>query len=128
MEGRGGPSGTLPGEALVAGYNTGGFYDEMFVPLPGGGVRPRPHYRALFAQLVALDARDLHRADDLANRSFLHQGITFTVYSDEEQGTERIFPFDLIPRLIPPDEWRLIEAGLRQRIRALNRFVHDIYH
>ncbi len=127
---RGGPVPveTAPASALVAGYRTDGFYDEMFAAGPGGELAPRPHYRALFAQLAALSARDLRRAGDLANRSFLHQGITFTVYSDDEQGTERIFPFDLIPRLIPPDEWQLIESGLRQRIRALNRFIHDLYH
>ena len=119
---------SIVGNPLVAGYQTGPFYDEMFVPLPDGGLVPRPHYRALAAQLADLRARDLRRAGDLANRSFLHQGITFTVYSDEEQGTERIFPFDLIPRLIPPAEWELIESGLRQRIKALNRFIHDIYH
>lgn len=100
----------------------------MFAPAPGGGVTPRPHYRALAAHLAHLSAADLRRAGALASRAFLHQGITFTVYSDEERGTERIFPFDLIPRLIPPEEWRLIETGLRQRIRALNLFVHDIYH
>jgi uncharacterized circularly permuted ATP-grasp superfamily protein len=119
---------TVSGGALVADYATGGFYDEMFTPLAGGGAEPRQHYRALFERLSELDAGALRRASDLANRSFLHQGITFTVYSDEAQGTERIFPFDLIPRLIPSDEWRLIEAGLRQRIRALNLFIHDIYH
>src|SRR3954471_17792810 len=119
---------TVSGGALVADYATGGFYDEMFTPPADGGVEPRPHYRALFERLAELDAGALWRASDLANRSFLHQGITFTVYSDEAQGTERIFPFDLIPRLIPADEWRLIESGLRQRIRALNLFIHDIYH
>lgn len=124
----GGVSETLPGGALVAEYETGGFYDEMLAALPDGGLRPRPHYEALFMELARLDAGDLRRASDLANRSFLHQGITFTVYADEAQGTERIFPFDPIPRLIPPDEWRLIESGLRQRIRALNCFIHDIYH
>jgi uncharacterized circularly permuted ATP-grasp superfamily protein len=124
----GGTPAIVPHGALVAGYETGGFYDEMFAPAPGGGVAPRPHYRALCARLAELDAGELRRAGDLANRSFLHQGITFTVYSDAERGTERIFPFDPIPRLIPPDEWRTIESGLRQRIRALNLFIHDIYH
>lgn len=113
---------------LVHGYDTGAFYDEMFVPTPDGGVAPRPHYRALFEHLSALDPSDLRRAGDLANRSFLHQGITFTVYSNEDEGTERIFPFDLIPRLIPQSEWRCIESGLQQRIRALNCFLRDIYH
>ena len=124
----GAPSETPPGGPLVAGYETGGFYDEVFVPLPGGGVAPRPHYRALVTDLAELVPADLRRASDLANRSFLHQGVTFTVYSDAEQGTERIFPFDLIPRVIPRDEWHCIETGLQQRIRALNLFVHDIYH
>lgn len=130
---RGGILEILASSPLVAGYDTGGFFDEMFMPghevsADVRGVVPRPHYRALFAQLAGLSASDLRRASDLANRSFLHQGITFTVYSDLEHGTERIFPFDLIPRLIPPDEWRVIESGLQQRIRALNLFIHDIYH
>jgi uncharacterized circularly permuted ATP-grasp superfamily protein len=119
---------TQPGGTLTAGYDTGAFYDEVFVPTSDGGVQPREHYRALFSQLELLDASALRRASNVANRSFLHQGITFTVYSDAAQGTERIFPFDLIPRLIPADEWHLIETGLAQRIKALNLFIHDIYH
>ena len=63
----------------------------------------------------------------MADLAFLNQGITFTVYSDN-QGTERIFPFDLVPRIIPAPEWEHIEAGLTQRITALNLFLHDIYH
>jgi len=122
------PPDTIATNPLVRDYDTGGFYDEMFTPGAGGKVAPRPHYRPLAAQIAQLNASDLRHASDLANRSFLHQGITFTVYSDSERGTERIFPFDLIPRLIPPDEWQLIESGLQQRIRALNLFIHDIYH
>ena len=64
------------------------------------------------------------RAVDLA---FLRQGITFNVYGDS-QGTERIFPFDLIPRIIPANEWEHLERGLEQRITALNLFLHDVYH
>ncbi|RIK36822.1 MAG: hypothetical protein DCC58_18810 [Chloroflexi bacterium] len=100
----------------------------MFATDAAGRLSPRPHYAGLLARLEQLDADELRRAGELANRSFLHQGITFTVYADAEQGTERIFPFDLIPRLVPPDEWALIETGLQQRIRALNLFIHDIYH
>ncbi len=59
-------------------------------------------------------------------RTFLKQGVTFTVYSDG-QGTERIFPFDPFPRIIPADEWKVIDLGLRQRIKALNLFLKDIY-
>ena len=62
----------------------------------------------------------------MADLTFRNQGITFTVYSDE-QGTERIFPFDLMPRIIPNSEWTTIEAGLIQRMRALNLFLKDIY-
>ena len=113
---------------LLEGYDPGAFYDEVFQTLPDGGIRPRPHYRPLVDQLDRIGSADLRRASDFANRSFLHQGVTFTVYSDAEQGTERIFPFDLIPRLIPATEWRQIESGLQQRIKALNLFVHDVYH
>jgi uncharacterized circularly permuted ATP-grasp superfamily protein len=113
---------------LYAGYDTGGFYDEMFAPGGNGTLIPREHYRPLIEQLDHLNARDLHLAGEMANLQFLTQGITFTVYSDNAQGTERIFPFDLIPRLIPGDEWQIIETGLQQRITALNRFIHDIYH
>ena len=122
-------SAPVPGGPLAAGYDTGGFYDEVFRAAPdGGGLAPRSHYAALVEHLEDLGPADIRHASDLANRSFLHQGVTFTVYSDTSSGTERIFPFDPIPRLIPPDEWHHIETGLQQRIEALNRFVHDIYH
>ena len=61
--------------------------------------------RALVAQLAVMDARELRRAGELATRSFLHRGVTFTVYNDDSQGTERILPFDPIPRIIPAEEW-----------------------
>jgi uncharacterized circularly permuted ATP-grasp superfamily protein len=69
----------------------------------------------------------LSRKRALAEKTYLNQGITFTVYSGDE-GTERIMPFDLVPRIIPAEEWKLIERGLEQRLRALNLFLHDIYH
>ncbi len=122
------PSVTSPGGPLTDGYQTGPFYDEVFADGRDGDLIPRPHYDALVAHLANLGPDDLRYASDLANQSFLHQGVTFTVYSDTAHGTERIFPFDPIPRLIPPGEWQLIESGLQQRIEALNRFVHDIYH
>ena len=122
------PSVMSPGGPLTDDYETGPYYDEVFANGRDGELIPRPHYDALVAHLAHLGPRDLRLASDLANQSFLHQGVTFTVYSDTDRGTERIFPFDPIPRLIPPNEWRLIESGLQQRIEALNRFVHDIYH
>ena len=87
-----------------------------------GPTTPRLHER-----LEALGAGELvrrHRAADLMMR---HQGITFTVYG-RDQGVERIIPFDPIPRVVPPDEWDRIERGLKQRVRALNLFIHDVYH
>ena len=88
---------------------------------------PRPHYQALFRTLLELPAEELKKSQQAADLSFLHQGITFTVYGNE-QGTERVFPNDLIPRIIPGPEWQRIEAGLTQRITALNLFLQDIYH
>jgi uncharacterized circularly permuted ATP-grasp superfamily protein len=104
-------------------YQFDNAYDEMF---SSPGV-PRPHYQALFRTLLELPAEELKKSQQAADLSFLHQGITFTVYGNE-QGTERVFPNDLIPRIIPGQEWQKIEAGLTQRITALNLFLQDIYH
>jgi uncharacterized circularly permuted ATP-grasp superfamily protein len=104
-------------------YQFDNAYDEMF---SSPGV-PRAHYQALFRTLLELPAEELKKSQQAADLSFLHQGITFTVYGNE-QGTERVFPNDLIPRIIPGPEWQKIEAGLTQRITALNLFLQDIYH
>ena len=92
----------------------------------GPGVA-RPHYSKLFARFKEMEREEFERKRALAASTFLTQGVTFTVYNDD-QGTERIFPFDLVPRIIPAEEWDLIERGLVQRITALNLFLHDIYH
>jgi uncharacterized circularly permuted ATP-grasp superfamily protein len=81
----------------------------------------------LYRTLLKLRPEELKKSQQAADLSFLHQGITFTVYDDNE-GTERIFPNDLLPRIIPGHEWRKIEEGLSQRIVALNLFLKDIYH
>lgn len=104
-------------------YEFDGAYDEMF-QAPGV---PRPHYQNLFQTLLELPSEELRRSQQSADLSFLHQGITFTVYGNDE-GTERIFPNDLLPRIIPANEWQKIERGLTQRITALNLFLEDIYH
>jgi uncharacterized circularly permuted ATP-grasp superfamily protein len=104
-------------------YQFDGAYDEMF-EAPGV---PRPHYQALFQTLLELPPEELRKSQQAADLSFLHQGITFTVYGNDE-GTERVFPNDLLPRIIPNHEWRKIESGLTQRIAALNLFLEDIYH
>ena len=104
-------------------YQVGDFFDEMF-SAPG---EVRPHYSKLFARFKEMEREEFERKRALAASTFLTQGVTFTVYNDD-QGTERIFPFDLLPRIIPAEEWELVERGLVQRITALNLFLHDIYH
>ena len=83
-----------------AAYELDGAYDELFAA-PAG---PRPHYRLLYDRLHELPASELQQRQQAADLSFLHQGITFTVYGDDE-GTERIFPYDLLPRIITSAEW-----------------------
>src|SRR3984893_9233170 len=104
-------------------YWLNGSYDEMF---EAEGL-PRPHYRALYEMLLSLPIEEMRRRKQAADTSFLHQGITFTVYGREE-GTERIFPHDLLPRIVTNAEWEIIERGLTQRITALNLFLRDIYN
>ncbi|WP_455243673.1 circularly permuted type 2 ATP-grasp protein [Petrachloros mirabilis] len=107
---------------LFKRYEVGRYFDEMF-EAPD---RPRPHYRQLYEQLRPLSVRELAQYQEQAAKAFLDQGITFTVYGDAEQ-TERIFPFDLLPRIIPNSEWHHVEQGVRQRIQALNAFLLDVY-
>ena len=116
-------SSNIPVLTLEGHYDPGAFFDEMF-EAPG---RPRPHYRALAEQLAGLSVEEFEQRRHAVDVSFLNQGIGFTVYG-EEQGLERIFPFDLIPRVIPQDEWAHIERGVVQRVRALNLFLEDVYH
>lgn len=100
-----------------------GFFDEMY----GRNANALGHYQKLrgaFNQITHDDFKTKRNSVDLA---FLRQGVTFNVYGDS-RGTERIFPFDLVPRIIPAKEWEHIERGLVQRITALNLFLHDIYH
>ena len=112
-----------PAGELFARYGGGRGYDEMF-DVDGA---PRTHCRALFEELQATSSADLALRQIEADKAFLTQGITFTVYGDE-QGTERIFPFDLLPRIITAGEWRTLVAGLTQRLTALNLFLKDVYH
>jgi hypothetical protein len=104
-------------------YKTEGFFDET---IREGG-EAREHYRAFLEQFESLSPAEFEQKRHAVDLSFLRQGVTFNVYGDS-QGTERIFPFDLVPRIIPAAEWEHIEAGLVQRITALNLFLHDIYH
>jgi uncharacterized circularly permuted ATP-grasp superfamily protein len=111
------PDGLVDGYELLAGP------DEMFAR--DGSVRPA--YRAFAERIGAWDAAEYHTRQSRADLALLNAGITFTVYSDE-QGTERIFPFSLIPRIVGRTEWSHIEAGLTQRVRALNLFLRDVYN
>ncbi len=104
-------------------YDTVGFYDEMFT-LEGN---PRPVAQRLAQRLASLDSGELQRRQKAADHELMNMGITFNVYG-HEAGTEKVWPFDLIPRIIDEEEWIKIEAGLKQRIRALNMFIDDMYH
>ncbi len=99
-----------------------GIWDEMC-----GAEQIREHYSRMFSSLSELDMTALLQKDKLATELFMNQGITFTVYSDNE-GIERIFPFDIIPRIIPGHQWDHIEKGIGQRLKALNLFLKDIYN
>jgi uncharacterized circularly permuted ATP-grasp superfamily protein len=105
------------------GYQTESFFDEMFDPEN----RVRPHARLVQEIIESLSNGQLLRYKHAAERLLLQLGITFNVYGDSA-GAERIFPFDLIPRIVPSDEWNYLERGLKQRIHALNAFIDDIYH
>ncbi len=104
-------------------YDPEDFYDEMFAAAGG----PRTEAVDLVNRIESLDVGELLRRQAAAERLLYRLGITFNVYG-ESQGTERIFPFDILPRIVAAAEWARIEQGLKQRIRALNRFIDDVYH
>ena len=110
-------------------------FDEMYATLPGAAGATegevREHYRTYLAWLSRQPEDMMARRREEAELIFRRVGITFAVYGakDEEgAGTERLIPFDLIPRVIPAHEWAQLERGLAQRVLALNRFIHDVYH
>ncbi|MEA2654703.1 MAG: hypothetical protein QOI23_68 [Chloroflexota bacterium] len=111
-----------PNESLGVNYQSNGFYDEMLAP----SGQPRAGYRTLYDHLNRLGAKELSRRHDLAMQMFRNHGITFAVYPDA-QGTEKVFPFDIIPRVISAQTWLHLEAGLKQRLTALNLFLDDVY-
>ena len=97
-------------------------WDEMH-----GGSAVRERYKGVVEHLENLSTDELNKKEELARRLFMSQGITFTVYNSGE-GIEKIFPFDIIPRIITATEWKYIESGIKQRLRALNLFLKDIYN
>ncbi len=117
------PEATRPTQGVFADYHVGEFYDELFEPCG----RPRRESETVFSYLQRMAGHDLKRRQLAADRSMLRLGITFNVYGDGE-GTERIIPFDIVPRVLGAGEWDRLERGLNQRIAALNLFLDDIYH
>ncbi|MEZ6053918.1 MAG: circularly permuted type 2 ATP-grasp protein [Planctomycetaceae bacterium] len=113
----------MPQDITFHDYQTEDYYDELF----DAQGRPRPGAVLLAEKINSLPPGELAQRRDEIDRALLRMGITFTVYGDDE-GTEKIFPFDVIPRIIEAYEWNHIEAGLKQRIAALNLFLNDIYH
>jgi uncharacterized circularly permuted ATP-grasp superfamily protein len=121
------PSGRLSTEPgfpdLFHGYEQGAAFDEMFVR----SGQPRLHYEALHRRFHGLTPEEFRRRKAMTDLSMLQDGVGFTVYRQQE-GIERIWPMDPVPRIIPAREWAHIEAGLSQRLTALNLFLHDVYH
>ncbi|PJZ47941.1 circularly permuted type 2 ATP-grasp protein [Leptospira saintgironsiae] len=107
---------------LLTNYQTDSFYDEMFSE--EGGIRQS--YHTLKSRIEGMDDKELLKRKASAEKALLSLGITFNVYGDEEE-EERIMPFDIIPRIVTSFEWKKMEEGLKQRIRALNLFIQDIY-
>lgn len=103
-------------------YETNTFYDEMLE-----GDKPKKHYIPFYQQLQRFTENQLLEKHNEAQSSFLRQGITFTVYG-EEGGTERTMPFDFVPIIIPEQTWNEIKQGMKQRVEALNLFLHDVYN
>ena len=114
---------TDPRKPNLEAYLLDHAYDEMFA----GPGELRSPYQVLMDQFSTLPRSEVERRKQAADLSFLNQGITFTVYGRDE-GTEKIFPYDLLPRMITAAEWAVVEKGLTQRITALNLFLKDIYN
>ena len=111
----------MPTPTGFTGYDTGGFFDEM---LAKDG--PRPHYRTLHAHLERLTPAEIDDRRRVAELAFLTQGATFAVHQDG-RGTERLLPFDVVPRILPRAEWDRVARGLAQRMIALDLFLQDVY-
>src|SRR5439155_26310242 len=105
--------------ALLDGYDPGDFYDEMLATQG----KPRPHYAKLYTRLSEMTPAQLNERRQLADLSFLLHGFTFTLYSDE-RGTEWLFPFVLLPRILSRSEMCLLDLGLSHRSIHLNQLFH----
>ena len=106
-------------------------FDEMYEQLPYNGAAIRSHYQRYDQWLAKQSPEVMRSRREEAEMIFRRVGITFAVYGAKDEdgsGTERLIPFDLLPRIIPAHEWASMEKGLVQRVTALNRFIHDVYH
>jgi uncharacterized circularly permuted ATP-grasp superfamily protein len=112
-----------PQRAGFGGYDPATFFDEMVES--SGDIRP--HYSKFGELFQSITTEEFNLKRQSVDLAFMRQGVTFNVYGDSA-GTEKIFPFDLLPRIIPNKEWEMLERGLAQRITALNLFLHDLYH
>ncbi len=104
-------------------YDPGDFYDELFV----SSGQPREEATLLMERIDSMTISELQQRQQAAQTALFKMGVTFSVYSDD-RGTERILPFDIIPRIVPSTEWLKLERGLKQRITALNCFLDDVYN
>jgi len=104
-------------------YDPGNFYDEFFEKPR----QPRPEVKKLVDRINSFSKRELSNRQKAAEAAFMQMGITFGVYGDHK-GLEKIFPFDIIPRIIKARDWDLIDRGVKQRVFALNKFIHDVYN
>jgi uncharacterized circularly permuted ATP-grasp superfamily protein len=112
-------------EGILDSYRLeGSHYDEVYT----GQTYPKEHYQSILERFNQLSLSDFERIYTEVKTAFFNQGITFAVYADDKKADERIFPFDLFPRIIPYSEWMHLETGVIQRNRAINLFLHDIYH
>ncbi|MCC5927802.1 MAG: circularly permuted type 2 ATP-grasp protein [Cyclobacteriaceae bacterium] len=113
------------GRAIFDAYVASeGLYDEVF----DDKGKVRKHYRRIFNYFKNFSDEEFNTLNESAKLSFLNQGITFATYSENNKGVERIFPFDLYPRIIPSDEWNTLSRGVVQRNIAINHFLYDLYH
>ncbi len=100
------------------------FYDELITPKGNA----RAYARKMYSFINKTDPEALAERQKGADLAVKQMGITFRVYSEEEGSIDRAWPFDIIPRMIPLKEWQQVEAGLKQRVKALNLFIDDLYH
>ncbi|MEQ8195296.1 MAG: circularly permuted type 2 ATP-grasp protein, partial [Rhodospirillales bacterium] len=113
----------MPSEGLLARYDPNGFFCELFGRLD----TPSEHTQKIRERLAKIRLTGLRRRSKAAESELYNLGITFTVYS-EKDAIDRVFPFDVIPRVLSPQDWQILETGVKQRVAALNAFLHDIYH